>query len=115
MPAQLAGDLAFFGAGRNALPAWMLEEAESDFEVYAVNVPAFQLWERLQTQWRVGGLVGETGLDYGVAFQIMDRMRPVPEDPLQLLDQLRLIESGYLAEMGRKRQRSSSRRQHAGK
>lgn len=94
----------------------MRTEAETDFEVYAINVPAFQLWERLQTQWRVGGIAGgEVGLDYTVAAWIMSHMKPPPEDPLDLLDQLRLIESGYLAEMGRKRQRSSSRRQHAGK
>ena len=103
MPAEMAGDLAYFGAGRDALPKWMREEAETDFEVYLQKVPAYEHWERMFTQWRVAGFGDEIGLDYNTAFAIMDRMQVEMDEQLQLLDQLRLIESGYTSEMSRKR------------
>lgn len=103
MPAEMAGDLAFFGASHDALPQWMREDAEADFEVYLRNVPAYELWERMFTQWRVAGFGDELGLDYNTAFSIMDRMQVDLDDQLELLDRLRLIESGYISEMSRKR------------
>lgn len=105
-PQEIDHDLAFFGAGRDALPAWMRPEDRNDIEIYATNVAAFQLWERMWTQWRTGGLGGEVGLDYAVAFGIMDRMQVDQHDQLELLDQLRLIESGYLSQVKKKKPRN---------
>lgn len=78
------------------LPPWLLGRDDNEFEVYAVNVPAFELWSRMATQWRVAGMGGEIGLDYAVAFGIMDRMCMDLPDQLTLLDRLRYIEGGYL-------------------
>ena len=102
----MAGDLSFFGATKDALPLWMREDAETDFDVYEQNCTAYELWERMFTQWRVSGFGEELGLDYNTAFLIMDRMLVEFESQLELLDKLRLIESGYRAEMSRKRKHS---------
>jgi len=37
--------------------------------------PVVQLWLRVQTQWRVGGMGGAVGLDYPAVFAVMDRLR----------------------------------------
>lgn len=33
--------------------------------LWPCNLQAFNTWQRLQTQWREGSMVGKTGLDYG--------------------------------------------------
>ena len=32
--------------------------------LWPCNVPTFNVWQRIQTQWRVGGMGDKTGLDY---------------------------------------------------
>lgn len=34
------------------------------FCLWPCNLPTFYLWQRIQTQWRVGGMGERTGLDY---------------------------------------------------
>ncbi len=42
--------------------------------LWPCNIPAFNLWQNIQTQWRVGGLGYRTGLDYT---SVIDYMRDV--------------------------------------
>ena len=56
------------------------------------EAPAWQLYTRLQTQWRIG-FGGPTGLDYSPAIALIQSMGW----PLRLgLDLLRAIEHGFL-------------------
>lgn len=34
------------------------------FALWPENLPTFNLWQQIQTQWRVGGVGNPTGLDY---------------------------------------------------
>lgn len=45
--------------GLAALAATAVEE----IDLWPCNLPAWQCWQNLQTQWRVG-MAGRTGLDY---------------------------------------------------
>ena len=56
---------------------------------------ALKLFLRLETQWRVG-LSGLVGLDYNVAYSMMDRMGLSGERQDELITQLSFIEAGYL-------------------
>ena len=68
-------------------------EDNSDFEVWPENWVAFQIMRILRTQWRVGSS-GYTGLDYGVAFRVMDEMHV--EDVMDTLDRIRVMEFAAL-------------------
>lgn len=49
-------------------------EPPADPEVYLwpCNEPVWQLWQRVQTQWRIVGMVGPTGLCYEGVRVVMD-------------------------------------------
>lgn len=106
---DLKADLEYFGAGIEALPVRFRGVDKNEFEVLAMFVPAFKLFARCATQWRVGGMGEEVGLDYNIAFAIMDRKAVDPTDQLDLLDQLRLIETGYLNSRRKRRTRERRR------
>lgn len=40
-------------------------ELDEEFALWPENVPVFNFWQAVQTQWRTGGMGGATGLDYG--------------------------------------------------
>lgn len=47
--------------------------------LWPCNVRAFQVWQGVQTQWRVGGMGDRTGLDYaGVSVYLRDVCRILP-------------------------------------
>lgn len=60
-----------------------------------------QLFLRLRTQWRTG-LNGATGLDYTVAFQLLDRAGYTGEAWGLALDELQQMEIAALDEMRKK-------------
>lgn len=66
------------------------------------NWPAFEVFHRLQTQWRVGG-VGPTGLDYNVLFVLLDRKRLNDEDFDQFVADIQVMEFAALEAMNRKK------------
>lgn len=71
---DLQADLAFFGL----VPEEPLAPpAVDEFYLWPENVPAWDLWMGVQTQWRVG-VGGREGLDYaGVEVEMrMQRVRP---------------------------------------
>lgn len=59
---------------------------------------AFNLFQSLSTQWRMG-MSGPTGLDYFVAYHRMDRMGLTPEEYEQLDNDLQIMEAAALTVM----------------
>jgi hypothetical protein len=70
-------------------------------EVWPENYRAFNLFCDLQTQWRIG-VGGATGLDYGVLFHKMDRMRLGEEEYDQIERDIRVMEFEALSVMNKK-------------
>ena len=75
---------------------------EDDFapvEVWPENWEIFLLFRRLATQWRVG-MGGPTGLEYGVAYRLLDDLAGGDrEEWYRLLDDLRVLEQAALEAM----------------
>lgn len=78
-----------------------------DFYLLKEHWDAWELYSRMRTQWRGAGM-GVIGLDYTVAFQIMDRLGVSTDDQLERLDQLQLIENGILVERQKQSDKSES-------
>lgn len=72
--------------------------APEPVELWADNMPAFQLLCGVSTQWRVGA-GGATGLDYNVLYRKMDRMNLDPEDYDWLEHDIQVMESAALEAM----------------
>jgi hypothetical protein len=67
-------------------------------EIWPDNVRPFEVFQALQTQWRVG-MGGPTGLDYS-AIPVTLRLRGVPRAAWpQLFGDLRIMESAALSAM----------------
>jgi hypothetical protein len=65
-------------------------------EVWPENWPAFTLFTRLGSQWRVG-MNGAIGLDHNVLFHRMDRMGLSADDYAQLDDDICVMEQAALS------------------
>ena len=65
------------------------------------NWDAFQVFMIMRSQWRIG-MNGRTGLDYGVAFRLMDEMHL--DDKMDVLDRLRVMEFAALDQMNESQQ-----------
>lgn len=72
-----------------------LEDIATSIEVWPENVQAYNLFQGLGTQWRVG-MGGPVGLDYYVAYHRMDRMGLSPTDYDQLDQDLQVMEAAAL-------------------
>lgn len=75
-----------------------------DFEVFEENMPALEMFLRLQTQWRTsfGGLIG---LDYQAAkwlFELYD-----VNEPREMLECISLIERGALVALSEDKKHGS--------
>ena len=71
------------------------------FEVWPENWPAFALFCKVQSQWRVGA-AGATGLDYTPLLALMDRMKLSDEDHDDLFDDVQTLERSALDAMSQK-------------
>lgn len=60
-------------------------------ELWLEHVPAFNLFRRNHTQWRVGA-GGPIGLDYGTLYHDMDRQEIPMAEQREIMDVLRIIE-----------------------
>lgn len=77
-------------------------EDDLDFvEVWPENWPAFSLFTRVQTQWRLGP-GGATGLDYLVVMRLLDRMSLSDTDYDLWLDDIRIMEGAAIEAMHQK-------------
>jgi hypothetical protein len=66
----------------------------NEFEIMADNVLAFEVFRRVQTQWRTT-FSALLGLDYGVVIQVMELVGVPADQKLDCLDRIRVMESGY--------------------
>ncbi|MDH1522538.1 DUF1799 domain-containing protein [Achromobacter mucicolens] len=64
-------------------------------ELWQEHVPAFNLFTRNYTQWRVGA-GGPIGLDYGVLYQDLDRQELSKAEQQEIMGVLRIIERAAL-------------------
>lgn len=112
------GEFAVVGHGEQdeALAAFGLElegktpeRRQPEFWLWPENVPVWQLWQAVQTQWRIG-MAGATGLDYaGVeALVRMRRLSSRAEMP-ELIEGLQTMEVATLDEWARKAERKAKR------
>lgn len=94
--AELDEAMAFFG-----LEEGEREEAEIPTQkccLWPCNVRAFNVWQAVQTQWRVGGN-GREGLDYaGVESYLRSVPGLRPKARSELFEGLRAMESAVLKE-----------------
>lgn len=85
------------------LAAWGLVPSDiAAVELWQENLPAYELFEFMGTQWRAG-TGGATGLDYSVAYQRLDRLHLDPGEYEDRLDSLRVMEFAALAAMAETR------------
>jgi hypothetical protein len=70
--------------------------------VWPENHEVFSLFATLQTQWRTGAS-GPSGLDYNTLYSTMNLMSIAPEKQLELLADIRVMESAALTEIHRKK------------
>jgi hypothetical protein len=71
---------------------------ESTCDIWPENLPAFQIFADLSTQWRVG-MAGPTGLDYPAVLAVMDLHGTAPEHRRERFDELRVMERAALSVM----------------
>ena len=80
--------------------------SESDFannftEVWEENAQTFDLFCKLQTQWRTG-FNGPTGLDYTATWTLIDRYNAI--NPVETFDDIRAMELAALEQMASNRE-----------
>lgn len=73
--------------------------APEPVEIWPDTLPAYNLFCRLSTQWRTGGMGGATGLDYNVLYHQMDRMKLAPDEFDLLEFDIQVMESAALKAM----------------
>ena len=71
---------------------------DEDFVLYAQNLPAFEVFSAVSTQWRVG-MNGRTGLDYAVLPAVMDMMGIQADSRRQMFEDVQAMEYAALKEM----------------
>jgi len=69
---------------------------EEEAEVWPENWPAYQLFTRMITQWRIG-MGGRAGMDYLVLFSLLDRQGLSGDDWQQMFDDIRAMEEAALS------------------
>lgn len=78
----MAADAEAFGVDLGALAR---DPDHTTIQLWPVNVPAWTLWTRVQTQWRRAGMTGAiTGLDYSAVARVADVLgTPLTQDLLE--------------------------------
>ena len=74
---------------------------EKMVEVWPENWPAFVLFSRVNTQWRVG-MGGASGLDYSAVYPLIDRQNLPPNEWDQIFTDIQTLEAAALATMNEK-------------
>lgn len=75
------------------------EDFDNDFvEVWPENWPAFELFERVRTQWHAG-FSKPTGLRYEAVYPLLDRAASSREEWDQLFEDIRVMERAALSAM----------------
>lgn len=83
----------------HALAAWGLLPSDVEaVEVFEENIPAFDLFCYMSTQWMVG-MAGATGLKYEIAHHWLDRRQLGAEEYENRMYDLRIMEQAALEAM----------------
>ena len=91
LPAASEAEAAAFG--------FTLADIEPDpVEIWPDNMLAVQVFDALDTQWRVG-FNGPIGLDYNVLREIWQRLKVPTKERDQVFSDLRIMESAALKQM----------------
>ncbi len=72
--------------------------APEPVEIWTDNIPAYEMFCSVGTQWRTGG-GGATGLDYNVLYRKMDRLNLDPGEYDWLEHDIQVMESAALTAM----------------
>ena len=78
------------------------EDFDQECEVWEENVPVFQLFCGLQTQWHVmsgGAGAARTGLNHLVVLALLDRMELSKEEYWNMYSDVQVLELAALEEM----------------
>ena len=75
-----------------------VEDYAEEAEIWPENLPAFELFSLMRTQWDAG-MGGAAGLKYPVLFELMDRRGIAGDDWWQTLDDVRAMEAAALEAM----------------
>jgi len=79
-------------------------EQEEKFYLWPCNLPTFNLWQRIQTQWRVSGLGERSGLDYDSVISYMRKVARIKNKEFQeMFSGLQAMESATLMALAEKR------------
>ena len=90
-PEEFDEALALFGLRADAAPD-DVPEPEDKCYLWPCNVAAWNLWGKVQTQWRVG-MEGRTGLDYaGVCAYLVDVLGLKRQERAELFKGLQAME-----------------------
>ena len=65
-------------------------EPEKHFEVWEENWEVVKFFLLCQTQWRVGGMGGVTGLDYAAVVEVIKLYKV--DDPTSVLEDIQVME-----------------------
>lgn len=78
------------------------EKERPHVEAWPENWPVFELFCKLQTQWRQGGMGGPCGLDYNVLLSLLERQRLNDADFDQTIANIQVMEFAALEAMNQK-------------
>lgn len=85
------------------------EDVATSVEIWPDNVRAFNLFQGLRSQWRVG-MAGPVGIDFLVAYHRMDRMNLSPEEYDHLDNDLQIMEGEALRVISEQLEERSAKR-----
>lgn len=71
-------------------------------EVWPENWQAWSLFCQVSTQWRIG-MGGQTGLDYGAIYPLLDRITTDPAEWMDLFEDIQTLERTALKQMSENR------------
>jgi hypothetical protein len=76
--------------------------------LWPCNVKTWNLWARVQTQWRAG-MAGATGLDYAGVWSLLDRVVRRPREALRHFDRIQDMERAALKVWDEKRANAATK------
>jgi hypothetical protein len=96
-----AAHAAYFQAPSGGIAGGLFDAADYDLdhvELWPENWPAWRLFSRLATQWRIA-MNGPTGLDYQPLMRLLDLEDLGPADWQDRFDDVRVLEAAALEQM----------------
>lgn len=97
-----AAAAAFYETIPEIAEGFTREDYESDpVDVWPENWPVVQLFLRLATQWRVGGMGSKTGLDYLVVYATLDKLKLTENECEHYFADIQVLEIAALKEMNK--------------